>query len=247
MIGMGTIVNTGVIVAGGLFGGALRNGIPEKYKRIITQAIGLAVGVIGLTGVVQGMLTADSHGGLTRSYSMTVIFSLLVGGVLGEALAIEERLDHLGRRLQNRFGSGSGSVAEGFVTATLLFCVGAMAIVGSIQDGLTGNPSTLYAKAILDGVMAAVFASTMGFGVILSAASVLVYQGSITLLAGLIRPWLTDAVITQTSAVGSVLILALGINLLDIKKIRVGNLVPAVFAPFVWYLLTQLVATYFRH
>lgn len=240
MIGMGTIVNTGAIVAGGLVGGALKNGIPLKYKQIITQAIGLAVGVIGLTGVVQGMLAAGSGGALTRSYSMTVIFSLLIGGVLGELLAIEERLDHMGRRLQNRFGSDSGSVAEGFVTATLLFCVGAMAIVGSIQDGLTGNPSTLFAKAILDGVMAAVFASTMGFGVILSAASVLVYQGSITLLAGVIRPWLTQSVITQTSAVGSVLILALGINLLDIKKIRVGNLVPAVFAPFVWYLLTQL-------
>lgn len=240
MIGMGTIVNTGAIVAGGLMGGALKNGIPLKYKQIITQAIGLAVGVIGLTGTVQGMLTAGSGGALARAYSMTVIFSLLIGGVLGEMLAIEERLDHMGRRLQNRFGSDSGSVAEGFVTATLLFCVGAMAIVGSIQDGLTGNASTLFAKAVLDGVMAAVFASTMGFGVILSAVSVLVYQGGITLLAGVIRPWLTQSVITQTSAVGSVLILALGINLLDIKKIRVGNLVPAVFAPFVWNLLTRL-------
>lgn len=240
MIGMGTIVNTGAIVAGGLVGGALKNGIPLKYKQIITQAVGLAVGVIGLTGAVQGMLTAGSGGTLSRSYSMTVIFSLLIGGVLGELLAIEERLDHMGRRLQNRFGSDSGSVADGFVTATLLFCVGAMAIVGSIQDGLTGNPSTLFAKAILDGVMAAVFASTMGFGVILSAASVLIYQGSITLLAGVIRPWLTPGVITQTSAVGSVLILALGISLLDIKKLRVGNLIPAVFAPFVWYLLTRL-------
>lgn len=246
MIGMGTIVNTGAVVAGGLLGGLLRGGIPLKYKQIITQAVGLAVGVIGLTGVVQGMLTAGSGGVLARSYSMTVIFSLLIGGLLGEWLALEERLDHLGRRLQNRFGAASGSVAEGFVTATLLFCVGAMAIVGSIQDGLTGNPSTLYAKSILDGVMAAVFASTMGFGVILSAGSVLVYQGSITLLAGVIRPWLTEPVITQTSAVGSVLILALSINLLDIKKLRVGNLVPAMFAPFVWYLLTRLAASVFH-
>ena len=240
MIGLGTVVNTAAIVAGGAAGGLLRNGIPTKYKEIILQAVGLSTMIIGISGVMQGMLVAGSGGILSRDYTMTMIFSLIIGGLAGELLRLEQRLDHMGQCLQRRF-RGGGSVSEGFVSATLLFCVGAMAIVGSLQDGLTGNASTLYAKSILDGVMAAVFASTMGYGVILSAGSVLVYQGSITLLARFIRPWLTQTVITEISVVGSVLILGIGINILGIKKLRVGNLVPAVFVPVVYGLIRMLI------
>jgi uncharacterized membrane protein YqgA involved in biofilm formation len=240
MIGAGTIVNTAAIIAGGVAGGFLRNGLPEKYKNIILQGVGLSVIVIGISGTLVGMLSASSGGQLERSYVMTMIFSLLIGGVIGELLKIEDRLNHVGVWLQGRLKGGSG-MSEGFVSATLLFCVGAMSIVGSIQDGLTGNASTLYAKSILDGVMAAVLASTMGFGVVFSAVSVFVYQGSITLLAGGIKPWLTDPVIAQVSVVGNILIIAIGINVLGLKKIKVGNLIPSVFLPFIYYLITQLI------
>jgi uncharacterized membrane protein YqgA involved in biofilm formation len=204
------------------------------------QGVGLSVIVIGISGTLVGMLSASSGGQLERSYVMTMIFSLLIGGVIGELLKIEDRLNHVGVWLHGRLKGGSG-MSEGFVSATLLFCVGAMSIVGSIQDGLTGNASTLYAKSILDGVMAAVLASTMGFGVVFSAVSVFVYQGSITLLAGGIKPWLTDPVIAQVSVVGNILIIAIGINVLGLKKIKVGNLIPSVFLPFIYYLITQLI------
>ncbi|HPX91620.1 MAG TPA: DUF554 domain-containing protein, partial [Spirochaetota bacterium] len=128
------------------------------------------------------------------------------------------------------------SFSEGFVTASLLFCVGAMAIVGSLEDGLTGERGTLYAKSILDGISSVIISSTLGIGVAFAAIPILLYQGAITLLAGSIRQWLTPDVISQTSLVGSILILAIGINLLEIKKINVANLLPAIFVPFFYYL-----------
>ncbi len=239
MIGTGTLANTGAILVGGCAGAILHNGIPDKYKAIILQGVALAVGVIGLSGTMQAMLSLQKDGSLGRSYIMIVIFSLLIGGVCGEFLRLEDRLEHLGLWLQGRV-KGSGGVAEGFVAATLLFCVGAMSIVGSIQDGLTGNASTLYAKSVLDGVISVVFASSMGWGVPFAAIPILLYQGSITLLAGVLRPWLTASVIAQISAVGNVLIVGISINMLFPKKIRIGNLVPAVLVPFFYYLLTLL-------
>lgn len=240
MLALGTIVNTGAILVGGTAGALLKNGISEKYKSMIQNSIGLAVIAIGISGTAQGMLTCVSGGTLERSYTMVMIFSLLIGGIIGELLNIEGHLDHIGQRLQNHFKDGNG-VSEGFIIATLLFCVGAMSIVGALEDGLNGNPSTLYAKAILDGVMAAVLASTFGYGVLFSAASVLIYQGSITLLAGVVKPLLTTSVITQISVVGNVLILAIGFSMLGIKKIKVGNLIPAVFIPIVYYSIQQIV------
>ncbi len=240
MIGTGTIVNTAAIVAGGLLGGFFKNGIPEKYKEIIIQGVGLSVMIIGISGALQGIFVVGPDGAISRCCIMTMIFSLLIGGVIGELFNIEGRLEQAGLWLQGRF-RGGGSVAEGFVVATLLFCVGAMSIVGSIEDGLTGNASTLYAKSILDCVLAAVLSSTMGYGVLFSAVSVFLYQGAFTLLAGVVKPWLTDAVISQVSVVGSVLILGIGINMLGIKKIKTGNLVPATFIPFVYYLILKLI------
>ncbi len=240
MVGLGTLVNVGTVIAGSAAGFLIKKGLPEKYKNIIMQAIGLSVLIIGVSGALQCIYTILNGAKLDRQYIMLMIFSLVIGGVIGELASIEKRLDNLGMWFQNKFSKNSGNFAEGFVTASLVYCVGAMAIVGSLEDGLTGNTKTLFAKAVLDGVTAVVFTSTMGLGVMFSALPVLVYQGSITLLAGVVKPWLTDPIITQMSLVGSVLIFAIGLNLLGIIKIKVGNLLPAIFIPIIYYFIQAL-------
>ena len=240
MTGLGTLVNTGAVIVGGMAGTMLRSGIPEKYKKIVMQGIGLSVLFIGISGTIKEMLTIIDGNKLDRQFIMLMIFSLVIGGVIGELLKIEERLENMGEWFQSKLPAKGGSFSTGFVTASLVYCVGAMAIVGALEDGLSGNPSTLFAKSILDGISAVVFAATMGVGVAFSAIPVFIYQGGITLLAGFIKPWLTDAVISQMSLVGGILIFAIGINLLEIRKINVGNLLPAVFIPLVYYIIRSL-------
>lgn len=240
MTGLGTIVNTAAILVGGIAGTLIKNGLSKKYKDIVMQAIGLSVFIIGVSGALQGIFAVNDAGHLDREYIMIMIASLVVGGIAGELVRIEDRLDSLGKWFQGRFSKGNGSFSEGFVTASLVYCVGAMAIVGSLEDGLSGNTATLFAKSILDGVTAMIFASTLGIGVAFSALPVLLYQGTITLLAGVLKPWLTDVVISQTSVVGGVLILAIGLNLLEVTKIKVGNLLPAVFVPILYQAVQSL-------
>lgn len=240
MIGLGTLVNAAAIIVGGIAGSFIKNGLSQRFKNIIMQGIGLSVLFIGISGALQGIYKVVDGGKLDRFYITTMIFSLVFGGILGEWIDIEDKLEKLGLWIQNKFMKNGGNIAEGFVSASLLFCVGAMAIVGSIEDGLTGNTTTLFAKSILDGITSIVLAATMGIGVVLSGLSVLLYQGGITLLAGFIRPWLTDVIITQVSLVGSVLIMAIGANLLEFKKIKVGNLLPAVLMPFLFYLVSSI-------
>ena len=241
MIGLGTIVNSTAIIAGGTAGALLKSGLPERFRDTVMQALGLSVVIIGMSGCLQGIFSINASGSLDRQFIMLMIFSLVAGGVLGELLNIEHKLENMGKWLQVRFRSRNADFSEGFVAASLIYCVGAMAIVGSLEDGLTGCTSTLFAKAVLDGVSAIIFGTTMGIGVAFSAIPVFLYQGTLTLLAGLIRPWLTDTVILQTSLVGSVLIMAIGLNILEIKKIKVGNLLPAVFIPLVYYVLREIV------
>jgi hypothetical protein len=240
MIGLGTLVNAAAIIAGGLAGIFIKKGLPEKYKSIIMQAIGLSVLFIGISGALQGIYKVIDNGKLDRLYIMTMIFSLVIGGIIGELAGIENKLEKLGLWFQSKLSKNGGNFAEGFVTASLVYCVGAMAIVGSLEDGLSGDPKTLFAKAILDGVSAIVFATTMGYGVAFSALPVFVYQGAITLLAGFVKPWLTDSVITQMSLVGSILIFGIGLSMLEIKRIKVGNLLPAMFLPLVYYIIQSL-------
>lgn len=240
MLGLGTIVNAGVVIIGGIAGTLLKSGISDRYKKIVVQGIGLSVLFIGISGTIKEMLTIIDGNKLDRQFIMTMIFSLVIGGLLGELLNIEKRLENIGTWFQSKIPTKGGSFSEGFVTASLVFCVGAMAIVGSLEDGLLGNPSTLFAKSILDGIMSVIFAATLGIGVAFSAIPVLVYQGSITLLAGVIEPWLNDVVISQLSLVGGILIFSIGINLLEIKKIKVGNLLPAIFIPGIYYLVKSL-------
>lgn len=224
----GTFVNTLAIVAGSLVGLVLRGGLPEAYRLTVIQAIGLAVVLIGL----RGALGCDDL--------LLVIFSLAIGAALGTALKIEARLESLGQRIERRFGGNDNDLARGFVTASLVFCVGSMAIVGSLESGLADNHQTLFAKSVLDGISSIVFASSFGVGVLFSALPVLVYQGAITLSASLLKPLLVPAVVAQMSAVGGLLIVAIGFNLLDIAKLRVGNMLPAIFLPLVYFFFRQL-------
>jgi len=240
MVGLGTVVNTVAIIIGALAGLLLKNGISERYKKILMQALGLSVLMIGVSGTLQGMFKVMDSGKLDRLYIMTMIFSLVIGSLIGETLNIEKGLDNLGKKLQKKFSGAEGSFAEGFVTASLVYCVGAMAIMGALEDGLLGNYSTLFAKSILDGVSAVVFSATLGIGVLFSSVPVLLYQGSITLLAGALKPLLTPEVISQISLVGSVLILGIGLDVLEIKKIKVGNMLPSIFIPIIYYAITLL-------
>ncbi|MGI6085540.1 MAG: DUF554 domain-containing protein [Acetivibrionales bacterium] len=241
MHGSGTIVNVIAIILGGAFGIILKKGIPERFKTTIMQAVGLAVTIIGLSGALQGIFTVTSQGNIDRKYITEMIFYLVIGSLIGEALRIEEGLDKMGMWFQSRFAGNGTGFAKGFVTASLVYCVGAMAIVGSLEDGIHGKVDILFAKSLLDGISAIVFSATMGIGVIFSALPVLVYQGSITALAGIIKPLLNDVIVSQMSLVGSVLILAIGFNMLEIKKFKVGNMLPAIFIPLIYSVLYNLV------
>jgi len=225
---LGTIVNALAIIAGSLLGLVFRGGIPERYKVTIMQAISLAVILVGLN---MALKTEDI---------LLVIISLAIGSALGEFIGIEDRLERLGQFIESKFSKAGDGIAKGFVVTSLIYCVGSMAIVGSLESGLTGNHQTLFAKSALDGIGSIIFASTLGIGVLFSSFSVLVYQGFITLSATLVKPFLIDTVIGQMSAVGGLLILGIGFNLLEIQKIKVGNMLPAIFMPLVYFMAKQL-------
>ncbi len=233
---LGTIVNAAAILAGTLLGLAAGRWFSDSRlikgcSEVIMQGIGLSVMIIGISN----SLKSDNM--------LLVIISLVIGGIIGQAVGIERRLDSLGSKVQKRLEGTGSAVSEGFVTASLIFCVGSMAIVGSIDAGIKGDYLTLYAKSVLDGVTAMVLSSTLGIGVALSALSVLLYQGAITLLAGLLYPLMANAaVVNDMSAVGGILILGIGISILGIKKLNIGNLLPAVFIPPLYYTLAGLIA-----
>ncbi len=225
---LGTIVNAVAIIAGSLLGLLFRGGIPKKFSVTMMQAISLAVLLIGF----KMALKTDAI--------LLVIFSLVIGSLIGELINIENRLEQLGKRLEARFSTAGSGIAKGFVVASLVFCVGSMAIVGSLESGLTGNHQTLFAKSALDGLFSIIFASSLGIGVLFSSVSVFIYQGMITLTSSLMKPFLIPAVINQMSGVGGILIMAIGINLLEIQKIKVGNMLPAIFVPLVYYMIKQM-------
>lgn len=214
---IGTLVNTGAIMIGGAVGVTVGPRLPENIKTIVMQGLGLAVVAIGLRMALEAQQT------------LLAIGSLLLGGITGEVLRIEQRLEGLGETLRHRLRSHSGRFVEGFVTATLLYLTGAMTVVGSIRDGTVGDPSVLLLKSLLDGVASIALASSMGVGVLFSAMPVLIVQGGITLLAGQLAFLSQPAVLDAINAAGGLLILGIGLNLLEIARIRVGNLLPALF------------------
>ena len=230
---VGTLINTGAILLGSLAGILLRKGLSQRLRDTVMQGLGLCVLMIG---VMNALKTQDM---------MAVIISVVVGGLIGALLNIEKWLDQLGQRMQKllagKHDAGDNTFAKGFVTASLVYCVGAMAIMGSLDSGLKGDHSTLIAKSALDGISAIVFASTMGPGVALSALAVLVYQGSIALLAQWAAPLFAPALITEMSAVGGLLIIGIGLNLLFDRHLSVGNLLPAIFVPMAYLPLSELI------
>lgn len=241
MHGLGTIANCATIIIGSLIGMLIKGGLSKRFEETIFSAVGLSVMFIGLGGALSGLLTI-SKSTLSTQYTMLMVLSLVLGALVGEALNIENGLEHLGVWIKRKMPEklAGNTFVDGFVTASMLFCVGAMAIVGSLQDGLSGDYSTLFAKSVLDGITSVLLASSLGFGVAVSAVPILIYQGGITLLAQFVGPYLNDTLIGQISCVGSILIFAIGINMIFGKKIKVGNLLPAILFPIIFALLKSI-------
>lgn len=221
---VGTLVNTGAVIAGSLIGMFLGNILPERLRDTLMKGLGLCTLYIGVTGLSSG------------ENSLITIISVAVGAVIGELCDLDGHLNRFAGVMEKhlrREDKGGPSLAEGFVTASLLFCVGAMAVVGALNDGLSHNHEMLFAKSVLDFISAMVFASSLGLGVMLSAAAVFVIQGSIACLASLVAPLLQQnaAVIPEMTVVGSVLIMGLSLNLIGVTKLKVMNYVPAIFLP----------------
>lgn len=226
------MLNAAAVIGGTLLGSLLGNRFSDRMRITLMNGLGLVTAVIGITMAIK------------TSNILLVLGSIITGGIIGELIDIDSAINHLGATIEKNLTKGcqasrSGEFARGFVTASLLFCVGPMAIMGSIQDGLTGDFSTLAIKASLDGFAAIAFSSTLGMGVGLSAFSVLVYQGMISMGAGLFKGILTEAMINELTATGGVLILAIGLGLLEVKRIKVANLLPAIFmAPLIHYVVS---------
>ena len=221
---LGVIVNTAAVLIGGLLGLIVNKGIPERFSKAILTGIGLCVTYIGISGALQG------------ENAIILVVSTVLGVAVGTALNLDGRLNSLGEKLEKRFASASSSktpIAPGFVTGSILFCVGAMAVIGSINSGLTGDHTMIFTKSALDMVTAAMLAVSLGVGVMLSAASVFVYQGALVLLAQLLRPLLDNpSMIAELNCVGSVMIIAIGLNMIGITKIKVADFLPGIiFAP----------------
>lgn len=242
MKGLGTIINVFAILAGSSLGILIKGGMKEKLQNTLVQACGLATLFIGISGTLENMLVVTENGIQTEG-TLLLICSLVIGGFLGELIDIEEKLDRVGEKIKGMVKSQNDSrFVDGFVTASLVVCIGAMAVVGSIQDGLTGDYSMLLSKSILDFIITIVFASTMGIGVMFSAVALGIYQGAITLLAVFIAPYMTDSMIASLSLVGSALIFGVGVNLIWEKKIKVGNMLPALLVPIIYELILQALA-----
>ncbi|MEM5770300.1 MAG: DUF554 domain-containing protein, partial [Bacillota bacterium] len=204
----GTIANTVAVALGAGLGLLLQKGIPERFKTTIMQGLSLAIFLIG----VQMALKTGNV--------LIIIGSLVSGGLIGEALKLDHILEKLGQWFEKRLATSTGNISKGFVTSSLVYCVGSMAVVGAIQDGLTGNAEVLYAKAMLDGIASVIFSSTLGLGVMLSAVSVFIYQGAITLLANSAGAFMTSAVIAEMTATGGLLIVAIAANMLEVATIK---------------------------
>ena len=229
IVGLGTAANAAAIIVGGIAGLIFKKGLKENLRSTLMQALGASIIFIGAAGTLKGMLYVEGVL-LDTQNSMILIFSLVIGALIGELLKIKKHTERFGAFLKEKFGGRDDSkFIDGFVAASLTVCVGAMAIVGSLEDGLTGDASTLYAKAVLDGLIIMVFASVFGKGAVFSAIPVVLFQGLITALAALAAPLFTDVVIANMSFVGSVLIFCVGVNLMFDKEINVANMLPSVF------------------
>ena len=223
ILSSGAVVNFFLVILGTLIGLLFKKGIPERVQKTLMTGMAFCVLYIGITGLFE-----------QGANILVMIVCFALGSIIGELIDLDKQVNRLGKAIENRFSKNKDSkIAEGFVAATLLFCVGAITIVGSIDSGISGDNSTLYSKSVIDCVAAAVLTSSMGIGVIFAALSTLVIEGTITLLAGFIAPVLTDYIIAQMSVIGSLLIIALALNMLGITKLKVMNFVPAILLPLI--------------
>ena len=228
MYGLGTIINTAAIVAGGAGGVLFGRFLKENVQDTLTRVCGVSTLFIAITGALEQMLTIE-NGAIVSGGAMLVILCLTIGAVIGELLNLEGAFERFGEWLKRKTGNAKDKrFVDAFVTASLTVCIGAMAIVGSIEDGITGDYSILATKAVLDFIIIMVMSCSMGRGAVFSAIPVAILQGSITALAGLVRPLMTEAALNNLSMVGNVLIFCVGINLVWGKKVRVANLLPAI-------------------
>ena len=228
MIGLGTIINSAAIAAGGLVGHCTGKLFRQEQQDALNKACGVSVLFIAIAGAMQGMLKIES-GSLVSGKSMLVVLCLAIGTVIGELIGIEKGFERFGEWLKRKTGNdGDNQFVNAFVTASLTVCIGAMAIVGAIQDGLSGDYSTLAVKSVLDFIIIAVMTSSLGKGAAFSAIPILLFEGSITLLARLVAPVMTPVAAAYLSLIGSVLIFCVGVNLVWSKKVRVANMLPAV-------------------
>lgn len=226
IITSGAVVNFFVVIIGSALGLLLKKGIPQKIQNTLMYGVALCVLYIGITGIFEDNINP-----------LVIILSLGLGAVIGELIDLDNSINRLGKFIEKRLSRNNEShIAEGFVTATLLFCVGAMTIVGSIDSGISADNTTLYSKSLIDGITAIVLTSSLGFGVMLSSVAVLGIEGVLTLLAVVIKDFLSVEIISNMSVIGSLLIIAIALNMLKITKIKVMNLVPAIFLPilFCW-------------
>ena len=224
----GAVVNFFTVIAGTLIGMLFKKGIPERVKATLMNGMALCVLYIGITGLFED-----------GTNILIIIASFAIGAVVGELADFDGIVNRLGTGLEKSLGKGDTKIADGFVTATLLFCVGAMTVVGSIDSGISGDNSTLYSKSIIDGVSSVALTSSLGIGVMLSAIPVLVIEGGLTLLASVVSPILTEAAVAHMSVIGSLLIIAIALNMLGLTKIKVMNYLPSVFLPLIFCLLLK--------
>lgn len=228
----GTLVNCAAVIIGGLIGLLLKKGIKESYTVGINKSLGLAVLIIGLNGVISNMFTAE-NGALSSSGELMLIVFLVLGTLIGEITRLDDRFNGFCKKIENRFSTNG--FAAGFINGTILFCVGAMSIIGSINDGLTGDSSVLFVKSALDFINAIIFGATLGFGVIFVCIPMLIYQGGISLLAGTLSEILQGELLEQICMVGYAIIMAIGFNFLLEKKFKTLNMVPALLLPVAYH------------
>lgn len=227
---LAVFVNALTVIVGSILGMLLNKRLKEQYTKTVIACMGICTMVIGVTGAIE------------TSNIVIVIVCLVLGTILGELVKLEQRLDGVGNWLKKKIPNSGGRFTEGFVTASLLFCVGSMSIMGSFEAGLRSDYDIIFAKSAMDGIMAVTLSATMGLGVIFSALTVILYQGALTLLAGVVAPILSDPVITEMSAVGGVMLIATGMNIIGLTKerIRVGNMLPALIFPVIWFAIAGL-------
>ena len=237
---MGTLINALLIVVGGIIGLLFKKAVSSQMEYSIHKAIGVAVLVIGICGVLSTMLKSGADGSISSSGELILVISLAVGTFVGEALKLEDRLNRGCKWIESKFKMSG--FASGFITSTMIYCVGAMAIVGAINDGLLGDSSTLVTKGIIDGITSVVLTASLGYGVLFSAIPIIVYQGAITLLAGQLEGVLAGELLGNICMVGYALVMCIGINFLynEEKKIRTVNMLPALIVPVVYKILQNI-------